>query len=258
MNDRKFFFFDIDGTLVPEDGGTYIPENTRQALGELKSRGHFMALATGRAQCMAVGRMKDLGFDSMVSDGGYGVTLNGKLLGIEPIDRELCIQLAEECEEAGFAWGCSTKNEPLRLTRSQRFCDETNDSYQKARLVPDLDLEKEPVILKMFVSLPPGQEKLLPALSKLPWMRYGKMPYIFVEPQDKAKGIRIIMKELGCKDSDVVVFGDELNDLSMFLPEWTCIAMGNAREEVKARADFVTRNCDDDGVGYALRYFGWI
>ena len=82
MNDRKFFFFDIDGTLVPEDGGTYIPENTRQALGELKSRGHFMALATGRAQCMAVGRMKDLGFDSMVSDGGYGVTLNGKLLGI--------------------------------------------------------------------------------------------------------------------------------------------------------------------------------
>jgi hydroxymethylpyrimidine pyrophosphatase-like HAD family hydrolase len=217
-----------------------------------------MALATGRAQCMAVGRMKDLGFDSMVSDGGYGVTLNGKLLGIEPIDRELCIQLAEECEEAGFAWGCSTKNEPLRLTRSQRFCDETNDSYQKARLVPDLDLEKEPVILKMFVSLPPGQEKLLPALSKLPWMRYGKMPYIFVEPQDKAKGIRIIMTELGCKDSDVVVFGDELNDLSMFLPEWTCIAMGNAREEVKARADFVTRNCDDDGIGYALRHFGWI
>ena len=34
--------------------------------------------------------------------------------------------------------------------------------------------------------------------------------------------------------------------------------MGNGRDELKARADFVTRDSDNDGIGYALRHFGWI
>jgi len=56
----------------------------------------------------------------------------------------------------------------------------------------------------------------------------------------------------------VVVFGDESNDLKMFLDEWTSIAMGNATKELKEKADFITKNCDDNGIEYALRHFGWI
>jgi len=61
-----------------------------------------------------------------------------------------------------------------------------------------------------------------------------------------------------CSDGDIVVFGDELNDLSMFMPEWTCIAMGNGRKELQAKADYVTGRSDEDGIGQALRKFGWI
>ncbi len=39
---------------------------------------------------------------------------------------------------------------------------------------------------------------------------------------------------------DVVVFGDEKNDLSMFRDEWTSIAMGNAIDELKEKATYVT------------------
>ena len=45
---------------------------------------------------------------------------------------------------------------------------------------------------------------------------------------------------------DVVVFGDEKNDLSMFKNEWTSIAMGNAIDELKERASYVTTSCDHD------------
>ncbi len=48
------------------------------------------------------------------------------------------------------------------------------------------------------------------------------------------------------------------NDLSMFLPEWTRIVMGNAIPELKKCATFVTRDAADDGIAYALRHFGWI
>ena len=52
---------------------------------------------------------------------------------------------------------------------------------------------------------------------------------------------------------------DQRNDLSMFYPEeWTCIAMGNACDEVKARPTYVTQNVREDGLAHALRHFGWI
>lgn len=255
---RRYFFFDIDGTLIPGTGYHDVPDNTRAALDQLKANGNFLAIATGRAHCLAVEDMHAMGFSNMVSDGGYGVTLDGRLLGIEPMDRDLCIELAAECDARGIPWGCGIEDDKVRLTRTQRFCDLTNDHYQVARVVPDLDLSKEPVILRMFVAIPSGEEESLPALRSLPWVRYDDSCYIYVEPADKARGIRRIMREFDCTDEDIVVFGDGKNDLSMFMPEWTCIAMGNGKPELKAKADYVTRDSDDDGIGYALRHFGWI
>ena len=67
-----------------------------------------------------------------------------------------------------------------------------------------------------------------------------------------------MMDLLNAPIEDVVVFGDGYNDVSMFLPQWTSIAMGNAREVLKQRADYVTTNCDDDGIQEACEHFGWI
>ena len=77
----KYLFFDIDGTLaVGGPGqGQYIPESMREALRRLREAGHFLSIATGRAHAMAGGYMRDLGFENMVSDGGYGVTIAGRL-----------------------------------------------------------------------------------------------------------------------------------------------------------------------------------
>ena len=36
------------------------------------------------------------------------------------------------------------------------------------------------------------------------------------------------------------------------------IAMGNAGDELKSIADFVTKDVDDDGVAYALKHYGLI
>ena len=56
----------------------------------------------------------------------------------------------------------------------------------------------------------------------------------------------------------MVVFGDEKNDLSMFRDEWTSIAMGNAIDELKEKATYVTTPCDQDGIYNACVHFGWI
>ena len=54
------------------------------------------------------------------------------------------------------------------------------------------------------------------------------------------------------------MFGDGTNDLKMFDPAWLSIAMGNARPALKEAADYVTDDCDRDGIWNACRHFGWV
>ena len=78
------------------------------------------------------------------------------------------------------------------------------------------------------------------------------------QPDEKRKGIEgmIVLSSRWIKD--VVVFGDEKNDLSMFTDEWTSIAMGNAIDALKAKAAYITDDCDKDGIYNACKHFGWI
>ena len=67
-----------------------------------------------------------------------------------------------------------------------------------------------------------------------------------------------MMQNLCADPSDVVVFGDAVNDLVMFDPMWFSIAMGNGMEELKQKADYVTAKNTDDGIEKACKKFGWI
>ena len=67
-----------------------------------------------------------------------------------------------------------------------------------------------------------------------------------------------ILKREQASDDSVVVFGDGMNDCSMFRPEWFSVAMGNANPLLKAKASYVTDDVDKKGLSNALRRFGWI
>lgn len=255
---KRYFFFDIDGTLAAGPvSGRYVPESAQQAIRQLRSRGHFAAICTGRSHALARPYMEKLGFSDMVSDGGNGILLEGKLLGIEPLEREACIRVLEECENKGIPWAYSPADEAIRYTRHADFDDQVPTSYMETIVDPVLDFHAESRFHKLYIPCKAGEESRIESLANVPSARFS--PYsLFVEPVDKGAGVKRVMDHYGAPYADAVVFGDGSNDISMFLPEWTCVAMGNAIPELKALATYVTTDADKDGIANACRHFGWI
>ena len=101
------------------------------------------------------------------------------------------------------------------------------------------------------------QEEAEIPLGPLPhvWFRADTM---LIEPIHKEHGIKELQRRFAIPDEDIVVFGDGMNDRTMFRPEWFSIAMGNACQDLKDIANYVTDSNVDDGIKNACEHFGWI
>ncbi|MNN13460.1 putative phosphatase [compost metagenome] len=53
--------------------------------------------------------------------------------------------------------------------------------------------------------------------------------------------------------SEVVAVGDSLNDLAAIEAAGLGVAMGNAQEAVKEKADVVTTSNNEDGIAWIIR-----
>ena len=93
----------------------------------------------------------------------------------------------------------------------------------------------------------------LPGCASARW--YPTFCDITSATADKARGIRAMADYLGFDISETMAFGDGGNDRPMLCAAGIGVAMGNAVDEVKAHADYVTSTVDEDGVWNALRHF---
>ncbi len=257
---KKYLFFDIDGTLTATDELHSFPKDTLITLGLLKAAGHFVAIATGRAHCMAVDAMHKTGITAMVCDGGNGLVMGNTVLKIDPMDRRQCLKLISELEARRVPYGVMDGDKLEYHTKSQAFVDRAGaavGSFMRGHVDPYFDARQVKSFHKIFVACHAGEEKNIPALKNMFSMRFHE-DAIVVEPGDKFKGIKDMMNFLKAPLEDVVVFGDGANDLDMFSKAPFKIAMGNAVPELKAIADYVTADSDKGGIMQACQHFGWI
>ena len=251
---KKYLFFDIDGTLTTNNPGGIIPDSTLKALDMLRKNGHFTAIATGRAQILSRDFAKQAHINNIVSDGGNGITLNGELLGIEPLNRTKAIEIIDEALEKDIQFSISIDNTTNLYSRKKTF-----DLAHFYNIIedPKLDFHKIEKIFKIFLSMTEEEEKNFKGIYDLGYMKYHNNS-IIIEPDDKFSGIERMMKLLNAPVEDVVVFGDGLNDYSMFQKAPMSIAMGNAIDKLKEIATYVTSDSNENGIFNACRHFGWI
>ena len=77
-----------------------------------------------------------------------------------------------------------------------------------------------------------------------------------VKDMDKAYAIERLLSNLGIAREDTIAFGDAKVDIPMLSYCHIGVAMGNGGEEIRAMADYVTDDVENDGLYKAFQHLG--
>lgn len=156
---------------------------------------------------------------------------------------------------ASIAWAVVTDNTIHRYTPYDTFPHADPRNYMKTVVKP-IDIDELTTVYKIMYARPEKKDDE-PDSYDLPHLEYIDHTYL-IEPTDKRRGILRMLARVGGKPEDAVVFGDGFNDITMFKKPFFSIAMGNAREALKERADYITDDHDKGGILKACKKFGWL
>lgn len=260
----KYVFFDIDGTLW--DGNMIVPESTKIAIKQLRENGHKAFVCTGRA----MGNVNDpqfdaIGFDGFIAACGNHVEMDGKILYENNMPYEhvkLIYDVSRKCnlpiiyegttyqwlDREGFEGDGYISYIVEKLRDSAVFLDECElEDIQankfSALLNEDTDYEGIKEALCVDFDMLDHGDGIIEAVPK---------------GTSKATGIAWLCEYLGVSIEDTYAIGDSINDLEMLEFVGHSIAMGNASEAAKEKAEYVTTHIHEDGILNALKHYGLI
>lgn len=250
----KAAFFDIDGTLFSHTIHA-IPESTKRTVKLLREKGIKVFIATGRSlketKRVPLGDMK---FD------GY-VTLNGQIC--LDAEEKILFEAPIKGEDGAYLLDAFVnKKFPLAIVEKERiyinYIDDSVIRAQKSVNIPLLPIkEYQGAPIYQFIGYMNWEEtgKIAPKIPNCKITRwYDEGIDIISKDGGKANGIQKVLEFYGMTKKEIIAFGDSDNDMDMLEFAGIGVAMGNAEESVKAVADYVTTDIDEDGIWNACRH----
>lgn len=252
----KAAFFDVDGTLMSHKTRS-IPASTRRALEKLREKGILCVVATGRHICQFEHLpVNELDFD------GY-LTLNGQIC----LDKDRKILYGCAMEGKGkdrLVKMFHDQEMPVLLVNEEgiyiNYVDDRVRYVQDCISSPVAQVKQyqgEDLYMVCTYTAPEEEAQLGPAWEDCVISRWN--PYaldIIAKGGGKDIAIGRYLEAMGIAREQSIAFGDGHNDMNMLKYVGIGVAMGNAEEEVKAIADYVTSDVDEDGIEKALKHFG--
>lgn len=265
--DRKILALDIDGTLTTSK--KEISPKTKEALFKIQEAGHILVLASGRPTPGMKRYAEEL---ELAKYGGYLLSFNGARITNCKSGDIIYAQTLPGSVIPGL-YEFATRNHCGLITYykdsvvSGNGIDKYIELESRINGMPLMEVDDFVGFVNYDVNkclMTAEPEKAERCLSELQEKYadtlsiYRSEPFfIEIMPQhvDKANSLGHMLELLKMEKKDLICCGDGYNDISMISYAGVGVAMANARDEVKAAADFVTGSNDEDGLVTVVEKF---
>lgn len=252
----KLFLFDLDGTLLRSD--KTISKVTMRELLKCRKQGIMIGVSTSRSEKNSMAFIAELNPDVVISSAGALVKYKEEYIYKAEFTkaetkelihkaREIC---GEDCEitidtiEAHY-W--NYKIDPKRQDKSWGDSIYTDfHDFEQESLKMCVEILDENTAKKLQHNLPDCD---CVRFSDGYWYKFSK------KTATKENAILHMCEKCGITTDEIAAFGDDYADIGMLKLCGMGVAMGNAIDEVKAVADYVIGDNDNDGIGRFLQKF---
>lgn len=252
-------FFDIDGTLIGEESHT-MPETAKRAIQRARENGHICMINTGRSKTLVGPDITGLvEFDGYAMGCGTMITYRGETLLHKTFDEQLAMRIIDGLRRHQIDAVLEGGENNFRDSDAGIFTETFRKFIHRFDKMQYEAYEKAPGHFDKFYAYADRVDKMNA------FRREFEVPLDFVDRQggyfevmpkgySKASAMRFVAEKLGIPMSQTVAVGDSSNDIPMLACAGIGIAMGNAAQEVKEAADFVTTDVEADGIWNALEW----
>lgn len=263
----KAVFIDMDGTLLRKDHT--VSDNTKKVIQHLLNIGVVVVPISARPLHGILPIIKEVLPDSMpvVSLNGSYIFHNKEIIYQANIALPEVISIHHELQPYDVS--------VMYYSQMEWFAAVDSTLIKKEQKITDVKIKIQPFsqIADRWEANNNGPNKILIAgdkqliaeiENKLLGLHghelniYKSQPaYLEVMNQQasKAKAIEFLLHKYGIEQSEIIAIGDNFNDQGMIEFAGTGVAMGNAPDEIKMIADYVTDTNNNDGVAKALNHF---
>ena len=262
-------FFDIDGTLawqdpklaqeLPKDERDLSPypnEAVSQAIRDFVAKGNMAFICTGRTLSCIHPKLLELPWTGIVCLAGGYVELEGHVIRDLAMTPGMLQRLAPILEQSGEVIRFEGLNGVVRMSA------DAPDAPGYARTVGDAITQLQhysayKILMSTSLANCIAQNQ---ALESLLCFNELELEVTEISPREctKREGIQSVLDALDPNHGTVYGIGDASNDISLMNAVDVGIAMGNAPDYLKKRADYITDSVDHDGVIKALEHFGLV
>ena len=262
-------FFDIDGTLAWQDPrvAQELPESERdlspypneavsQAIRDFVAKGNMAFICTGRTLSCIHPKLLELPWTGIVCLAGGYVELEGHVIRDLAMTPGMLQRLAPILEQSDEVIRFEGLNGVVRMSA------DAPDAPGYARTVGDAITQLQhysayKILMSTSLANRIAQDQ---AFEPLLCFNELELEVTEISPREctKREGIQSVLDALDPNHGTVYGIGDASNDVSLMNAVDVGIAMGNAPDFLKEKADYVTDSIDHDGVVTALEHFGLI
>lgn len=258
----KALFFDIDGTLISFDTHK-VPASAVRGIQLAKEKGVKVFISTGRPKPIICNLDDVLPYvDGYVTTNGAYCFIGEHEVNCDKVDIRDAKTIIAAAQRFNVACVVVGKKHIAVVNENEAF----SNIFRKMLKIKTLDALSpvEDVLAEGVIQLTPfftvEQEKEI--MTPLDGCTCGRWHPDFLDVTakgvDKGLGLEMMARHLNLEIGETMAFGDGGNDLPIIRKAGVGVAMGNAGDDLKAEADYITTHIDDDGVFNALKHFGVI